>query len=368
MESAWLAVFYAWHWMFAGQWAQCEAWAERCIALARPYDVPELLPRALQLRGIARTSLGRIDEGLADLREALRLGLERGLGVETATAYTNLADCLWWAESPAAGTEMKRTAMDFAESRGLTGHLQWAQAESTWMLFDEGRWDDLEAAADDVLRHERERGEGQWGVMVRIQLARVAAWRGELETATELMDAALPRARAIWDPQVLVPALATAALVCHERGDREEAARTAGELMTEYFDTAVGPWLAEAVRVLVADGPLDRAEALLEFVPVVAAVERCARLSGEATLAEARSEHERAARGHAEAAEAWRAYGNVPEEAHARLAAGRCLLALGRREEAVAPLETAHAMLTELGAVPRAAEAEGLLDVARALA
>ena len=368
VESAWLAVFSSWHWMFAGRWAECEAWAERCIALARPYDVPELLPRALQLRGLARASLGRLDEGYADLREALRLGLERGLGVETQTAYTNLADCLWWDEGPAAGLETKRIAMAFAESRGLTGHLQWAQAESTWMLFDLGRWDELEAAAEDVFRHERERGEGQWSVMVRTQLARVAAWRGEAGAAAELMEETLPRARVIADPQVLVPALATAAVALHERGEREEAARTASELLGENFDTALGPWLAEAVRVLVADAGADAAGALLDVVPCIALVERCARRSSEAALAEARGDLQRAAGGYAEAAEAWRAYGNVPEEAHARLAWGRCLLALGRRDEALAPLEAALAALTELGAAPRAAEAEGLLGSARALA
>jgi hypothetical protein len=53
---------------------------------------------------VGRALLVRIDgnaDGVDDLREAVRMGLELGLGEETALAYGNLAYQLWLRESPA---------------------------------------------------------------------------------------------------------------------------------------------------------------------------------------------------------------------------------------------------------------------------
>ena len=63
---------------------------------------------------------------------------------------------------------------------------------------------------------------------------------------------------------------------------------------------------------------------------------------------------------YAEAAERWRAFGNVPERAYALLGQGRCLAALGD-PEAEGPLREAHELFASMGYKPALAETEALL-------
>jgi hypothetical protein len=64
---------------------------------------------------------------------------------------------------------------------------------------------------------------------------------------------------------------------------------------------------------------------------------------------------EEAAALHGQAAEGWRNFGSVVEEAHALLGRGRCL-------GTVADLESAKATFRSLGARPRVAEADRYLE------
>jgi hypothetical protein len=68
-------------------------------------------------------------------------------------------------------------------------------------------------------------------------------------------------------------------------------------------------------------------------------------LTSRAVLEEARSEDEAAATHYLEAADAWREYGFRLEQAEALLGAGRCLLALGREDEATPVLAQARDLL-----------------------
>jgi hypothetical protein len=63
-------------------------------------------------------------------------------------------------------------------------------------------------------------------------------------------------------------------------------------------------------------------------------------------------------------AASWRSLGFRPEEAYALTGLGRCLLALGETEEAVARLMEARATWERLRAAPRIAEIDALLAAA----
>ena len=74
--------------------AESIAAAERARALAEELGLPE--PAfALHWRGLARSALGDAD-GVADMRRALQLALEQGLGRETAVIYGNLSAASWF--------------------------------------------------------------------------------------------------------------------------------------------------------------------------------------------------------------------------------------------------------------------------------
>jgi hypothetical protein len=74
---------------------------------------------------------------------------------------------------------------------------------------------------------------------------------------------------------------------------------------------------------------------------------------------------EAAAKGHAEAAAGWRAFGCPIEEAHALLGAARCEAALGRTGEAAASIRRARDLGRGLGAVMVIREADRLLPAKR---
>src|SRR5439155_17163146 len=144
-------------------------------------------------------------EGRADLEEALRLGLDLGLGNETATAYDNLADWVSSLDGATAGLAIYEEGMTFAERRGLHRLRTWMRAESTWRLFDLGRWDDVLAAAEEIRQWFGPGRRGLPVVMAGTQDARVRAYRGELSRAAELMEELLPAAREGGDIQAYRP-------------------------------------------------------------------------------------------------------------------------------------------------------------------
>ena len=86
-----------------------------------------------------------------------------------------------------------------------------------------------------------------------------------------------------------------------------------------------------------------------------------------AQLAEAAGDQAEAAALYADAAERWRAFGNVPERAYALLGQGRCLAALGK-PEADAPLREARELFASMGYNPALAETETLLGESEAAA
>src|SRR3970282_473516 len=121
--------------------------------------------------------------------------------------------------------------------------------------------------ADEVLRWESERGGGQLDVFAHVYAADVLAHRAALAEAAVHVDSLLPHAREGGDPQVLVPGLATAALVASARGDSSTAVEYVRELehVTRAdalaFRSACLTWPA---RIAASAGEPELAEAFLE--------------------------------------------------------------------------------------------------------
>jgi hypothetical protein len=84
--------------------------------------------------------------------------------------------------------------------------------------------------------------------------------------------------------------------------------------------------------------------------------------TGRALLAEWEGERLSAAVGFEDAAVRWRDFGVPYEEAQALLGQGRCLVALGRAQEAATPLVAARDIFTRLGAKPALTEVGLLLS------
>ncbi|MEX2459293.1 MAG: adenylate/guanylate cyclase domain-containing protein [Actinomycetota bacterium] len=332
-------------------------YSEKALAVAEASGAREQVVRARQFRGFARLDLGDLG-GLDDLREGLRLGLEWGLGAQTAFSYLNLGDWLWSLEGPAAGLEIHRQGIAFSERRGLSLNAMWTRAETTWMLFELGRWDELAQVADQVAAIDRAQRGSQLRGMALPSKARVHLLRGEMAEAGALAGEFLPLARQIGDLQVLLPALAVAALIEHAQGDVTSAVRLAGEWAELHGSSSWlrGLYLPEMVALLAGAGETGRADALVQaFIPRCSQEENLL-LSGRAILGEATGDLQEAARLHGEATERWAAFGNVVERGRSLLGEGRVLAGLGRAEDAGERLRRARRILEPLGAAPLVAE------------
>ncbi|MDQ2909630.1 MAG: hypothetical protein M3R39_01195, partial [Actinomycetota bacterium] len=341
---------------------------EKALALAEELGLEDLVIGALGHRGAIRCELGDLG-GLEDLREALRLGLELGLGNLTGVQYNNVAFQVWLAEGPAEALEISAAGIEFSERRGLVRQMMWTSAESLWMLFEAGDWDELNGRAERLIEWDRGRGGSQIGVIALTEKARVLAHRGELREAAALENDFLPRARQIGDAQVLVPALTAGALIELARGDLPVTVRLVEELdratPVGSLYRAVG--LPDALRVCVAAKAIGLGERLIEAI--AERTERAAHavVTAEAVLAESHGELERAAEQYADAAERWGEFGFVLERGQALLGAGRSLLGVGRGQEAAVKLEEAREIFARLRARPLVTEADAYVEQAAAL-
>ncbi len=334
----------------AGRFDDAAPLLEKGLAIAADLgieDVISLVEARATVRGYAGDP-GCID----DLREARDLGLRLGLGRATAVSMNNLADATAWFESLQAGREMWDEGIAFARARGLTYAEMWCRGEQLRALYHLGSWEKLERDADEVVRWVEEHGGGQLEVFAHIHLAEVLVHRGSFAEAGGHVVALLPRARESGDPQVLVPGLATAALVASAQMEVATALERVSEL--ESLTRGGAPtWrslcLAWPARIAAAAGDLELAEAFLDGSEHASAWDGCARPAARATIAEARGLLDDAATLYREAAERWGEYGSVVEQAYALLGLGPCGDANALRE--------GQAIFAGLGASPVMAQA-----------
>jgi class 3 adenylate cyclase/tetratricopeptide (TPR) repeat protein len=345
---------------FAGPAEVCAEWAGKAIAAAETLGVVSLGIRARVFRGYTRFELGDPD-GLDDLRQALRTGLELGLGDDTAGAYLALGDIIWWTEGPAAGLEVYRAGIEFTERRGMTYYTMYLKGESVWPLSELGQWDALLRVAGELRGWDPE---SYQALLALPYESHVLFCRGQLADASALRDAFLPRARESSDPQVLMPALATSAVIELSRGATAAAVSLIAELEAATRDGPVrrAQHLPDALRVCAAAGEMDLAETLLDRTEVSAARQVNAVHAARAVFAEAEGQRELSLRLYEESAHRWATYGFVLEQGHALLGAGRCLLALGHAQRAARSLRKAQAIFESLGARPLVAETRQLLE------
>ncbi len=335
--------------VLAGRLSEATVWVDKGLATAEELRVENTV-RLLQAQAGIRAYEG--EQGcVTDLRSAWELALRLGLGLETGVAYNNLAERTGWFVGLLPAVEVHNEGIDFSRGRGLTHNVMWMRSEKLRALYHLGAWDELLREADEVVRWQEEHGGGQIEIFGRVQLADVLAHRRSVTDAVRHVDALLPRARESGDPQMLVPGLATAALVSSARGADRDAVGYVLELerLTRETLTFRSLCLVWPVRVATAAGELQLAEAFLDGSQHASAWDGCARPGALATLAEARGRRDEAASFYAEAAERWREYGSVVELAYALLGLGRCGDARAHRE--------GEAIFSKLGASPVVAQA-----------
>jgi class 3 adenylate cyclase/tetratricopeptide (TPR) repeat protein len=344
--------------------AECLEWAEKTLELATRLDLRDEIVRALQFRGAARCELGDDERGLQDLREAIRLGEEGGLGQALALARANYAFQLWFREGPEAALEVWRGSQLAAETRGFSGLAQMARMGQLETLFDLGRWDEVLEICREIQAWIRPRGEGtELSVYATIFQTWVRLRRGETRGLAELADELLERARP-FGGEFGAPAALLVAETRRAEGDRP-GARRALDGFTEITETSPNfraLFAPIAARALVALGDADGAE---RIIPAHSDARtdrhRVSLLTARAVVAEARGLDHDALAGYKLAISLWRAHGFRLELGLTLIGAARCLLELDRRDDAADALVEARDVLRPLHAAPALAEIADLL-------
>jgi class 3 adenylate cyclase/tetratricopeptide (TPR) repeat protein len=304
------------------------ALAERAIAVARAIGTADRgLVHGLQVRGGARCDLGDAG-GLDDLRASLRISLDQGHVLHSAVSYVNLADYLWAEEGPEAGLAAHREGIELCDRRGLRRQGAWGRAETLWMLFELGRWDELLAVGDEVARSlDESEAMLQPQIMVDTFVGYVGALTGDLAGARSLATTALTRARATQTPQVFAPALGVAATLALLDGDPAAASSCVREYCSLQRGGTVlfkGLGLPEIVRAAVATPELEAVERLVAGANRVTVRVTAALRSADGAIAEARGRGAEALAAYRDAAARWSAFGYVLEHGLALVGAGRC--------------------------------------------
>jgi class 3 adenylate cyclase/tetratricopeptide (TPR) repeat protein len=340
--------------------------ADRAIEMCRLLTLPEPVV-ALSTRGLARLTLGDI-AGLGDCERAEAAARTQGLGIERSTILLNHSSAILTVKGAAAERAALNDGLEFASRHGLGVNVVAYRASLVGSLLTVGEWDEALSQAADLLP-ELEALEDVWDLLgLRSFQARVLVARGEAAAAVPFLSWLTENGRDSEMGWTRAYALLGASAVHLALGE-EKAALT---LLTECIAkpravVSIVDALPEVVRTALGCGAVELAAEIGQGVESLLPASRLPLhehviATYRALLLEKRGEPQAAAE--AFAAARWHDFGVPYEEAQALLGQGRCMVALGRAQEAAEPLEQAHEIFERLGAKPALEETEDWLGKA----
>lgn len=325
--------------------------AERAIAVAQQVGSTENYVRALSAKGNALLQLGD-PSGEEDLAETLRISLDRSETRSAMVAYNNLATNIGVSGRLVEAKGLIEEAIDYAAQRGYVTSADWSRMTRCEALFPLGEWDALQSSAEQLIAADQARGGSQITAFAKMWKAVVLFYRGSTVQARQLWVEVLEQARKIKDAQGLFPALAGGVTIWEAAAEAAEARRMADELTEIGIDNPVflAAHLPTASNAMVALEMVDQVERLVRVAKPTSAW-MSAQIGGAMALVnEARGQHEDALGLYRTIIET-----GIPLEQRfwvtvARIGAGRCLLVLGRGDEAGTELDMARFDAEAMGA------------------
>jgi ATP/maltotriose-dependent transcriptional regulator MalT len=331
--------------------------------------------------GCCLATLGDIDDGVQELRHAIRIARERDDLVDLADAYTNFADTLHIVgRSDEAHALALEGRSEFENRRPIA--MIWLDCLLAEIAFDKGEWDESAARLPTAQRWTG----GHVKLNIGLRRASLMLGRGEHDDARALLHDLDEMGAESSEPQYIGP-LAVLLAELHRRSGDLDAARAAIERgldrMEFCTDDAARVAAVAAAGVSVEADAAERARDLGESDAETAALryldDLLSRVAGAATrtrpvecalLLAARPEAARAAgrpdpKAYARAAQAWDELGRREPAARMRWREAEALIATGEREAALEPLNAAHETAVEIGAGWLRGEIEGLAARAR---
>jgi class 3 adenylate cyclase/tetratricopeptide (TPR) repeat protein len=248
-----------------GRMDEAERWAEVGAASAAAVDAPEVLGRALNMKGIIMLSKGRRVEGIGLLKVALDLGLEREEWFRAVVQYGNLAS-VYLADDLAKATEAAAEGRTLAARIGdrRMEHFTIGMANVADLL--SGRWDELAERATTLPAPSEVAAHSRGNMWLPFDVIRL--WRGEplpidAPAILPVEEATDPNARGVHQLELAVRAAAAGQVP-----DALDAARASAEAFLELHildEVFPLPWTL-AVEAALELRRHDDAEALIAIV------------------------------------------------------------------------------------------------------
>ena len=339
--------------------------ADRAVEICRLLDLPEPVV-ALSTRGLVRLMLGDL-AGLEDCERAEAAARAQGLGIERSTIELNHTQNALMMGGADAERAALLQGLEFVSRHGLAIHMGAYRSGLTHSLVKVGRWDEALTQISEALP-ELEAIEDEWDLLfLRSLQSLIFASRGEPERALPLLMWLTDNGRMFEIGWARSYALLSAAAVRVRLGESDVAL----ELIADCFSKpraamAIIDSIPEAVRTAIESGGLELAAGIARDMELLLPASRLPLqqhviTTCTALVLETRGGRDAAAAGFGAAAQSWCDFCMPHEEAHALFGQGRCLVALGRAQEAAAELQRAREIFARLGARPALAEVDLLL-------
>ena len=246
---------------------------ERALILAQRYEIPDVLARALNSRGVRLVAAGRYEEGRLHFEGAVAVARRLGVTRVELRAEGNLADVLMTHDLPGA-EEHCLAGLAIARRSGAREDEAFAASNLIYVLTMAGRIDEAIRLASDLLKNggDDRPGAGE----LHLRLSYVMALKGELEAAREHLSLCHGFSQSD-DLQLRVMYEAGAATVSRAEGDHrrafEAASRALDEAMRGNFDFShetIRSAFPDAVDSAIALSDLAAAERLTAMFAALA--------------------------------------------------------------------------------------------------
>ncbi len=366
--------------MVAGRHAESLPIAEEALALSERVGGREAEVRALTVVGVDLVYVGSCEDGVARLRQALRLAAEVGDDIGLDRAYVNFTSVLTMLGRNVEAAQLGQEGLEVMRRRGTESTLilaNWIEA-----LAAIGSWDEAGRLVETALR----RPTSSFSYWMLLVAADFAIGRGEFDGARAHLEAARPTVPEENGLGLYHVCLAELALWEHRWADAVAAAENgltavpvhepAQMLLRLYVDEL----RAQAELVALARARRDertvadrqaRAHELLADARRVGTEASAITPESRGWLVLAEAEYERVLGAEhtalwTEAAETWQRLERPFLAAYCRWRLGEALVRdRSSRTEASAPLAEAYAVATRLGARPLLRQLELLAERAR---
>jgi class 3 adenylate cyclase/tetratricopeptide (TPR) repeat protein len=254
--------------LFVGQLERASMLIERALDMGEALGLPEILVFGWGAKGVLAATRGRRQESRMLLSASVEMALEHGFVERAGVALGNLSDQAFAVDRYEDALGYLARTLELARKSGDRPNEWFAHSESTYPLFQLGRWDEAMAAFAEVPREQLPSGHTLISPLTSI--LEIHLNRGQVEEAGKLLEI-FSRLPTSFDVQERVGYAGSAAAIAHAEGRYADALELGEQAVAArglLGDTAQAVkqgirWAAEAAYAL---GRVDRFDEILQIV------------------------------------------------------------------------------------------------------